>query len=92
MAGLINKVIDLLFKSQITEDFDIFESKIDGEFHGWSGRTPFALVNGQIWQQSSNGITHYYACSPKVLIYRSGSGIKMSVEGTHDSISVKRIK
>ncbi|HYK89115.1 MAG TPA: hypothetical protein VE398_10115 [Acidobacteriota bacterium] len=92
MKRLIRAAIDLISRSKASDSFDILESKIDGEFHGWSGKTPFALVNGQIWQQSSNGLTHHYAHSPKVLIYRSGSGIKMSVEGMQDSIFVKRIK
>lgn len=92
MAGLLKKVTDLFFKSQTASNFDIFESKIDGEFHGWSGRTPFALANGQIWQQASNGTAHHHAYAPKVVIYRSGSEIKMSVEGTHHSICVKRIR
>ena len=32
---------------------NVIESRIDGEFTGWSGDTIFKLRNGQIWQQSS---------------------------------------
>ena len=29
----------------------IIESRIDGEFNGWTGRTRFTPQNGQIWEQ-----------------------------------------
>ena len=92
MMRLISATLDLLFKPRGADRFDIFESKIDGEFHGWSGNTRFALINGQIWQQSSNGLTRYHAISPRVLIYRSGPAIKMQVKGVPQTIFVKRIK
>ena len=92
MAGLIRTVFDLLFKSKAADSFDIFESKIDGEFRGWSGNTLFALVNGQIWQQSSDDLTRHRAHSPRVLIYRSGPAIKMHVEGVDHTIFVKRVR
>ena len=88
----MKRLLDLLFNSKITESFDIFESKIDGEFRGWSGNTLFALVNGQVWQQSSYDLTRHFANSPKVLIYRSGPAIKMHVEGVDHTIFVKRIR
>ncbi len=71
---------------------DIFESRISGEFAGWSGETVFRLRNGQIWQQCSNGITEHHAEMPGVLIYRSGIGYKMKVDGIDQTISVKRLK
>jgi len=92
MKRLINSLLDLLLKSRLTDSFDIFESKIDGEFRGWSGNTLFALVNGQIWQQSSDDLTYHHANSPRVLIYRSGPAIKMHVEGVDRTIFVKRIR
>jgi hypothetical protein len=92
MGGLVRTVFDLLFKSKAADSFDIFESKIDGEFRGWSGDTLFALVNGQIWQQSSYDLTRHFAYSPRVLIYRSGPSIKMHVEGVDRTIFVKRIR
>jgi hypothetical protein len=92
MVRLINAALDLLFKSKSNDSFDIFESKIDGEFRGWSGNTRFALVNGQVWQQSSYDFTRHHAHSPKVLIYRSGPAIKMHVEGVDHTIFVTRIR
>ena len=91
MGRWIKRAYNLLFAAD-SDSFDIFESEIDGEFHGWSGNTLFALANGQIWQQSSNGLAHHHAYSPKVVIYRSGPAIKMHVRGVDHTICVRRIK
>lgn len=71
---------------------DVIESKIDGEFSGWEGETIFKLQNGQIWQQSSYAYEYKYAYSPKVLIFKSGSGYEMRVDGVAGGISVTRLK
>jgi peptidoglycan hydrolase-like protein with peptidoglycan-binding domain len=71
---------------------DVIESHIRGNFEGWEGETLFFLDNGQIWQQASYAYTYHYAYRPKVIIYKTGGGHKMSVEGVSDSIYVKRIK
>lgn len=36
-------------------DYAAVESRIAGEFRGWSGRTVFALENGQRWQSAGEG-------------------------------------
>ena len=66
------------------------ESRIDGEFKGWEGKTVFKLQNGQIWQQASYGYRFTVADSPKVLIYQSGSEFRMKVEGIDEEIAVQR--
>ncbi len=92
MVRLIKTVREMFFKTRGADSFDIFESEIDGEFHGWSGNTRFALVNGQVWQQSSTGHARHHAHSPRVMIYRSGPAIKMHVDGIDHTICVERIK
>jgi len=92
MVRLLRTFCELFLKSKDDESFDIFESEIAGEFHGWSGDTRFALVNGQIWRQSSIGQARHYAHSPRVFIYRSGPAIKMHVEGVEKTICVERVK
>ena len=92
MLRPIKIVCELLHKSNNADNFDIIDTRIDGEFHGWSGNTLFAFANGQIWQQCSYALVRHYAHSPKVVIYRSGSSIKMKVDGIDHTISVKRIK
>jgi len=71
---------------------DIIESRIDGNFEGWSGETIFKLQNGQIWQQSSYAYWYHYAFSPKVTIYKSNGLYKMQVDGVSQSIFVKRLR
>ena len=77
---------------QVTRLSSVIESKIDGEFNGWDGETIFKLRNGQIWQQSSYSYEYHYAYSPNVLVYKSGSGYKMRVEGVDGEIQVTRLK
>jgi tetratricopeptide (TPR) repeat protein len=71
---------------------DTVESRIDGEFDGWTGDSIFKLQNGQIWEQSVYAYYYHYAYSPKVTIYKSGSIYKMKVDGVTNTITVKRIK
>lgn len=68
------------------------ESQIDGEFEGWEGETVVKLTNGQIWQQMEYHYHYHYAYMPKVLIYRSGSGYKMKVDGIDRAVGVTQIK
>ena len=71
---------------------EAIESQVEGEFKGWEGETVFKLTNAQIWQQSSYAYKYHYAYRPNVLIYKSGSGYKMKVDGVDGEISVKRLK
>jgi hypothetical protein len=70
----------------------VVESRIDGEFQGWDGETIFRLQNGQIWQQSTYAYKYSYKYSPKVVIYRSGAGYRMQVEGVDGTIGVRRLR
>lgn len=71
---------------------DLIESRIDGNFEGWSGETIFKLENGQIWQQVTYSYTYRYAFRPKVLIIKVHGAYKMVVEGISQSIFVRRLK
>jgi len=68
------------------------ESRIDGNFEGWTGDTVFTLINGQIWQQAEYNYYYHYAYNPKVVIFKDGSYYYMIVDGTNRKIKVKRIK
>ena len=46
----------------------------------------------RLWQQSSYAYRYRYAYSPKVIIYPSGSGYKMKVDGVDGDIAVIRLK
>lgn len=68
------------------------ESQIDGDFEGWQGETIVKLTNGQVWQQVEYYYHYHYAFRPKVLVYRSGAGYKMKVDGIDRSVEVIQIK
>jgi hypothetical protein len=70
----------------------VIESQIDDDFEGWEGETIVKLTNGQIWQQSEYYYHYHYAFMPKVIIYRTGSGYKMKVDGIEKSVRVERLK
>jgi hypothetical protein len=70
----------------------VVESRIDGNFEGWSGNTTFRLINGQVWQQTSFGFLFHFAARPEVVIYRVESVYKMRVDGVKGSITVKQVK
>jgi hypothetical protein len=68
------------------------ETQIDGDFEGWDGETVVKLMNGQIWQQTEYYYEYHYAFMPNVLIYPSGSGYKMKVDGTSQAVGVQRLR
>lgn len=68
------------------------ESFIKGEFSGWSGKTVFALDNGQVWQQRVGGRYRYRADSPAVTINKERFGYYLQVNSTGRKVGVKRIR
>ncbi|HYK91921.1 MAG TPA: hypothetical protein VE398_24355 [Acidobacteriota bacterium] len=92
MLKLIKLLLSAFSRPNRANMPDILESRIDGQFAGWSGETIFKLRNGQVWQQSSDGLLDHHSYRPVVLIYRSGTGHKMKVDGVNQTISVKRLK
>jgi TPR repeat protein len=68
------------------------ESQIDGDFEGWEGETIVKLTNGQIWQQTEYYYHYHYAFMPGVLVYRSGAGYKMKVDGIDRAVGVTQLK
>jgi hypothetical protein len=70
----------------------VIESKVDGAFEGWDGETIVKLINGQIWKQTEYHYHYHYAYMPDVLIYNSGGGYKMQVEGVNRPVGVERLR
>lgn len=52
----------------------------------------FKLLNGQIWQQAEYAYKYCYRFMPDVLIFKSGTGDKMTVDGVDGIISVRRLR
>jgi len=70
----------------------VIETQIASDFNGWEGETIVKLMNGQIWQQTEYYYYYRYAFMPKVLIYRSGTGYKMKVDGIDKAVGVERLR
>jgi hypothetical protein len=70
----------------------VVETQVDGEFNGWEGETIVKLMNGQIWQQTEYHYEYHYAYMPKALVYPSGGGFKMRVDGVSKPVAVQRLR
>ena len=75
-----------------TQDQAVIESQIDGDFEGWEGETIVKLMNGQIWQQSEYYYHYHYSFMPKVVIFKSGSGYKIKVDGVERAVGVTKLR
>ena len=79
--------------AQVEDEINQITSRILGEFKGWSGYTKFQLENGQIWQQSSEGLLIVRMNNPTVIIKKSFFGsYNLNVEGVNSTIKVRRIQ
>lgn len=73
---------------------DAINAHIVGDFNGWRGATRFTLDNGQVWEQTDDGIvTLGHLTNPKVTISRGlFNAYYMSVEGVREVVQVKRVR
>lgn len=71
-----------------------FQSRIVGEFIGWTGDTEFELENGMVWRQVGDGTFFIPPVENPVVTIRPGvmSSWVLSVEGYNTSTRVERIK
>lgn len=71
-----------------------FQSRIVGEFSGWSGNTLFELENGMVWKQSENDRFRMQPVeNPRVTITPGILGSwRLSVEGHNRAVRVERIE
>lgn len=70
----------------------VIETKVDGEFEGWEGETVVKLMNGQVWIQTEYYYEYHYAYMPDALIFQSGGGWKMRVEGVNKAVGVQQLR
>lgn len=66
------------------------ESRIQGRFEGWAGKTLFQLQNGEIWQQTDGRQRRSTGYSPRVTLTRRGFDYEMRVDGESGAIMVRR--
>lgn len=69
-------------------------SRILGEFHGWRGKTHFALENGQVWIQAEDSqLEGINLTDPEVTITKGLMGDwKLKVKGYNTFVKVRRVK
>jgi lipoprotein-anchoring transpeptidase ErfK/SrfK len=73
----------------------VLETRIAGEFEGWSGRTNFKLENGQVWTQVNNESYVYTPAlkSPQVKIFPATFGtFWLEVEGVNQRCRIRPIR
>lgn len=71
---------------------DQIESRIVGDFHGWTGDTIFRLENGQVWKQAGPGYFETDLKNPKVKIKKLMIGYVLIVDGYSKEVFVRRIR
>lgn len=90
----ITALITLRDTSDQPDSAEAVESRLVGDYDGWSGRTSFKLENGQIWEQVSGGQRiDRKRTAPKVKVYPGLFGVYwLEVEGIRERVKVKPIK
>jgi hypothetical protein len=62
-----------------------YETRIDGEFHGWDGDTVYELTDGTVIKESNYHYHYHYAYDPEVILYNcNGFTCKIHVKGDDD--------
>jgi hypothetical protein len=75
-----------------TSSTNTVESVLDSIFTGFGPGTTFVLSNGQIWEQTSKESSDTIRVEPAVTIWKSDADWKLRVEGSAQSVTVKRLK
>lgn len=71
-----------------------FQSRIVGEFSGWSGNTEFRLENGMVWKQDENDRFRLQPVDSPMVTIKPGlfGAWRLSVEGHNRTVRVERIE
>ena len=64
------------------------QSRIQGSWTGWHGRTVVALINGSVWQQVEYCYNYRYSYRPEVRV----EGDRMLVAGMPRAVRVRRLR
>lgn len=92
--GWLRALLTLQETGDRPEGADAIESRLVGDYDGWTGRTQFMLENGQIWQQAAPGERFdSKRTAPGVKIYPGMLGVYwLEVEGVRERVKVKPVK
>jgi hypothetical protein len=92
--GWLRALVTLQETAEKPDAADAIETRLAGDYRGWTGKTVFNLENGQAWQQVSGGerIDDKRA-SPAVRIYPGMMGAYwLEIEGVRERVKVKPVK
>ncbi len=69
------------------------DSRVQGQFDGWSPGSMIKLANGQVWQVTDISSRFYDVDSPKVTIARGALGaFYLNLEGDNHTVRVRRVQ
>lgn len=89
--GWLEALVTLRRVEEKPDEAVALESRLAGDFTGWTGRTRFRLENGQVWQQVGGG--EYGGIrlhQPAVRIYPAAlGGYWLQVEGLRQRVRVQ---
>ena len=74
---------------------EAMETRLTGDFSGWTGRSTFRLENGQVWIQANNDTYEYTPAlrTPKVKIFPASFGtFWLEIEDVNQRCRVKPVK
>ncbi|MDI1318966.1 MAG: hypothetical protein PSW75_02075, partial [bacterium] len=95
MPEWVGALITLQHTVDTPESDQTLESRLTGNFTGWSGRSTFRLENGQLWAQANSDSYDYSPTlhSPKVKISPASFGtFWLQIEGVNQRCRVKPVK
>ena len=78
-------------KGAQSNESNIIESSIDGDWNGWDGDTIVKLTNGDIWQQVGLNLSLSLGIGNEVLIYKKNGIWHMQVEGEDEAVAVMKL-
>jgi len=92
--GWLQALVTLQETAEKPEAAEAIQTRLEGDYDGWTGKTVFKLENGQIWQQASGGERIDNARhAPAVKIYPGMMGAYwLEVEGVRERVKVRPVK
>lgn len=82
-----------LVGAQRQVSLDAVDSRIPGNFDGWTARSRITLENGQVWQIDDDSRAILELKNPKARVRKGALGaFYLEVEGTNRSPRVKRVQ
>ena len=91
----VGALITLQHTGDQPEKAEALESRLAGNFSGWSGRSTFRLENGQLWAQANTDSYEYSPTlhTPAVKIIPASMGtFWLEIAGVHQRCRVKPLK